>query len=92
MNRNGWIGSILFGAVSLVGVITLFSQADLDRAPAARERPGTRWTSLNPAGAETEPLGDLVPATLRRGAHVEASAKGEGEEGKIERGTRLRLR
>jgi hypothetical protein len=91
MNRNGWIGSILFGAVSLVGVVALFSQARLPGVPARGERAGTRWTTLNPPGAEVDTLGDLVPATLKRGAHIEASGKTESE-GKVQSGTTLRLR
>lgn len=79
MNRNGWLASALLAMFSLAGIAVLFSQAH--RHPSAPEgAAGRRWTSLDP-GATEETLTELVPASLRRGAVIQATdRKDAGQE------------
>ena len=88
MSRNGWIASVLFSTLCTACILTLFSQAE--RAAAKEGVSSTTTVHLDPE-TSTSPVGDLVPAALRRSAVLHAGQTG-GEDAESSGETRATLR
>ena len=67
LERTGRTALMLFAALSLAGVLTLFSQAGT-RGRAGRGDASTGWTALDPGRGDAGALEKLLPAAIEEGA------------------------
>jgi hypothetical protein len=70
--RNGNTASAIFAALCTAGIVTLCSQASfIPSEETTEERPTARGTAYD-VGERRDPLwGELVPASLERGAEIQ---------------------
>lgn len=87
MGRKGQTATVLFCALGLGGMLTLFSQAS-----ALRDRP-ERVRALNVSSPESEVFRSVVPATIESGAPLDAESRDAAEDAdRPKPPVRLRLR
>ena len=73
MKRNGSIASALFTALSMAGIVALFSQTGAAPLSSAGIRKGST-TSLDPGWTVQEDVSGIVPMALEKGVKIQLEA------------------
>jgi hypothetical protein len=69
--RTGRTALALFTALSLAGIVTLFSQGGA-RSRAARDGADHGWSALDPGTSDAGAIEKLLPAAIKSGASLPA--------------------
>ncbi|HVR74753.1 MAG TPA: hypothetical protein VMT52_10495 [Planctomycetota bacterium] len=90
MKRNGSIASALFTALSMAGIVALFSQTGVAPLTPAGGHKGST-TSLDPGWGVREDVSGIVPMALEKGVKIQLEGTAQPLDGS-KQPIRLRLR
>ncbi len=80
VNRKALTAFAFFAFLCTAGILTLFSQASF-QAEQAHGSAAAQQTSLNPGSENAAELGEILPATLERGASLLETVEDDSEQG-----------
>ncbi len=81
MNKRPFFAAMLFGGLSLAGILTMFSQTEpVPGTVNAIHATGPRRISLNPSGSPEPHYGDVLPGVIKDGIEHQLEKMSSDEE------------
>lgn len=67
MNKRPFFAAMLFGGLSLAGILAMFSQTEPAAGTVNARAAGSRRVSLNPGESQAPQYGDVLPGVIEEG-------------------------
>ncbi len=81
MNKRPFFAAMLFGGLSLAGILAMFSQTEpVPGTVNAIHATGLRRVSLNPSGSPEPHYGDVLPGVIKDGIEHQLEKMSSDEE------------
>lgn len=71
MNKRPFFAAMLFGGLSLAGIVAMFSQTEPANGTMNGDMTGSRRVSLNPEGSREPRYGEVLPSVIEDGIEHE---------------------